>query len=214
MDFAKRFIGNAPLGDSALELRVLNSAANLIHTAAAWRWSVGALAAEAVVNDQKDYDFTDPTDLLYLLPSKLIYSDGHLDVLNPIAVIANETTTKGVPNQISLVDADTFRIFPTPSGLSSPLPNIYVLYKKKNTVITAGNKGTAATLLFPDEWFFVFEQACLVFAYNFINDPRGGNVGFSQGQASYSGQWGVVMGLIGYMIEREKPFIVDGAVGL
>ena len=215
MAFAKRMIGDAPLDDSNLELRVLNAASNIIHMGAAWRWSVGSLTAEAIVNDQKDYDFTGSgSDLLYLLPSKLVHQGGKVDLLSPVAVIPNETTTVGVPNQISIVDATHFRLYPTPTGFSSPLPNVYALYKKQNTVITNANKSTAATLLFPDEWFFVFEQACLLFAYNFINDPRGGNAGFSAGQGSYSGQWGVVMSLIAYMVEREKPFIIEGTSGL
>jgi len=210
LNFAKRMIGDAPLDDTNLQLRVLNAAANLIHMAAPWRWSVGELDSNSIANGTIDYDFVDPTDVFYLLGGELNHADGKKDTLQAVSYLPNNTVIAGTPQQVMLVDADTYRVYPSPSGFAATFPVIRVFYKKKNTVITAGNVGTATTLLFPDEWFFVFEQACLMFAYQFINDPRGGSAQFAGGQSAFSGQWGVTMSLLQYMIEKEKPFFIDG----
>jgi len=210
MDYAKRFVGDMPVDDSEVKLRILNDASDMVHEAANWRWTVAFLSSQALTFGTIDYDFTDPTDLLYLVKGRLVNGNVSPAIEEDLTVthnLSNDTSIDGQPTQIAIVDADTYRIQPVPQGTSGEEPTILTWYKLQNTDITTGNVSTASTLLFPDEWFWVYQQVVLLFAMTFTNDFRTGTVTVNGNTVSYSGQWGVVQGALEVMKEKEKPFL-------
>lgn len=209
LDFAKRIIGNSPLDDAELKYRVLQDPSDYIHMAAAWRWSVGQLTKQLVVSGTEDYTVTDPTDLRYLVRAELRFSDGHREFLTPVHSLTASGITKGSPREISLVNSTTVRLYPIPNYTAGLEPSLIVDYKKKNTNITAGNIGTAATLLFDDEWFHVYQAGVLAHAFMFTDNPRLGAVTVGNQSVQFSGQWGVFQGLLVQMAQKEKPLTLE-----
>lgn len=209
MNYAKRFVGSLPVDDTDLKLRILNDAATMMHLYANWSWTVSSIAEDDIVDEQSDYDVT-LTNNLYLLRANIVDPDGeNIAHVDPTHSIVAGSRIKGVPTQVSLVDSDTIRFYPTPNGLPAST-KFHLFYKTKPTQITAGNVSTASTLDFPDEWHWVYNEIVLLKALRFSsNELEGGVQSNSQGQFVYSGQWGVVMAALEFMRAREKPFLYD-----
>lgn len=206
--YAKRFVGRIPLDDSELKLRLLQDAADRFHTYFPWSWTLGTLDAISINNDQQEYTFTDPNDFFYILKGEIRQPAQTETVkLRPAHSIplSNE---KGNPNLISKASATTLRLSPTPDGYQDNA-SLYVWYKKKNNVLDAGNVTTASTLLFPDEWFWVFQEIVLAKAFEFENTGRAGNVQVQDNKITYTGQLAKAQAALMEMARREKPLLED-----
>ena len=208
LDYASRFEGNAPIDDADLKLRILQAASDMIHLAAAWRWSVDLTTSQNLANGDVDYTFSAPSpEALYIVRAQLRDANGGLRELKPSAVVSNDGNIKGKPDEIQLVSQTSVKVYPVPA--SSTTQRLIVHHKKQNTVITEANDDSAASLLLPDEWFFVYQEAVLLWTMRFMQNPAAGTVSFSGGQANYSGQHAYVMSLIEFMRLKEKPFLMD-----
>lgn len=206
--YAKRWVGNLPVDDTALKLRLLNDASNMLHMWALWDWSVGQFDQLAVVNDQQDYTISDPGDVLYPVKGEIRSADDQEVIeLTPVASIPADTNIKGsVPNRFSLAAATTLRVAPCPASFSGT-NEILSWYKKANTVITSGNTATPATLLFGDEWFWVYQEIVLAKALSFAHDPRAGGFQIGERGVGASGQWGNAVAGLTFMTQREKLLV-------
>lgn len=208
INYAKRWIGNLPVDDTALKLRLLNDASNMVHMWALWDWSVGQFDQLAVVNDQQDYTISDPGDVLYPVRGEIRSADDQEIIeLTPVASIAVDTNIKGaLPNRFSIPNATTLRLAPCPASFSGT-NEILSWYKKKNTVITSGNTATPATLLFDDEWFWVFQDVVLAKAMAWSHDPRAGQFQIGEKGVAANGQWGAAISGLTFMAQREKLLV-------
>lgn len=208
LDYAARFEGNAPIDDADLKLRILNSASDMIHLYSPWRWSVALTTSQDLVNGTTDYTFSAPSPTaLYIVRAQLRDADGGIRELKPNAVVSNDGNIKNKPDEIQLVNQTTVRVYPVPSvGRTTRL---IVHHKIANTEITEANDDQAAGLLLPDEWFFVYQEAVLLYTMRFMQNPAAGSVAFTGGNANYSGQYGNVMSLLEFMRQKEKPFLMD-----
>lgn len=217
LDYAKRFIAGSPLDDVDIEVRILNQASNRMHMAANWHWTLGALTDATVINDQDDYTIaTFPADFLQLAKSELWFADGTVEPLRIVGLLETNDNISGGPKRVSYFNdgSDKVRLFPTPTGYASGKePVIVQTYKKKNTVLVSGSLTTATDLLFPDEWFWVFEEFVLYKAYDFTRDPRAGGVTYVKSpngiQTQYTGKLGEALAGINEMLEIEKPLVGD-----
>lgn len=208
LDFASRWEGNAPIDDADLKLRILNAASDMIHLAAPWRWSVAETTSQNLVDGTTDYTFSAPSpEALYIVRAQLRDAEGGIRELKPNVVVSNDGNIKGKPDEIQLVSQTAVRVFPVPAvGRTTRL---LVHHKKANTEITEANDDTAGSLLLPDEWFFVYQEAVLLYTMRFMQNPAAGSVAFTGGNANYSGQYGYVMSLLDFMRQKEKPFLMD-----
>lgn len=206
IDYAKRFIGNMPVDDTEMKLRILNDASDLIWHAAPWRWSVGALDIVTLQNDQQDYEVNEPTDFNDLLFCYLTDGQQKWDV--QVAGALPETQVmKGQPSAVSLEGDATLRFLPVPTGYGDA---VYALtwYKKLSPEITADNLTTDwETTTGAGAWGHVFQAFVLYYAMQFANYPKAGGVTFMDGKAQYTGQLGVAMALLDRMIASEPKFL-------
>ncbi len=217
LDYAKRFIGGSPLDDADIKVSIVNQASNRMHMAANWHWTLGALVDATVVNDQDDYTIsTFPSDFLQLAKSELWFADGSVEPLRVVGLLETNDNIAGGPRRVAYFNdgADKVRLYPTPTGYASGSePVIVQSFKKTNTVLTTGNLGTSTNLLFPDEWFWVFEEFVLYKAYDFTRDPRAGGVTYVESadriQVQYTGKLGEAMAGLKNMLEIEKPLVGD-----
>lgn len=209
LEYAMRFEGNTPIDDVDLELRILQAASDMIHLASPWRWTVALTTSQSIVAGTVDYTVSAPNPAaLYLVRAQIRAADGTVKEIKPSSNLSNDGNIKGVPEEIELTSQTNVRIFPVPTaGIATR--TLIVHHKKANTIITQGNKGTASTLLIPDEWFWVYQEAVLLWAMKFAQNPAAGAVTFAQGQAQYTGQHGFVMSLLAFMMQKEKPFYLD-----
>lgn len=211
INYAKRFVGNMPVDDATIIYRILNDASDRVHLFANWSWSVAFLESEDIVSGTIDYTYTDPTDLLYIVHAALV--NGNVNPateedLTIVSHLSSDTSIEGTPTQLSYLTSTTYRLQPVPQYTAGEEPKILTWYKLQNTNITSGNVGTASTLLFPDEWFWVYQQLVLLDAMIFTHDPRAGSVTVNNNQIQFSGQWGVVQGSLQAMHQKEKPFLI------
>ena len=201
--YAKRFVGNVPVDDTAIKLRILNDAAAKLWLAAPWRWSIATVTPVALVNDQQDYVIGSfPGTFMYWYAAQM-NDVNNIYNLN-ISATLHAHTKKGRPERLA-VQGSGFRLHPVPTGYTT-LPYVFLWYKKLMTAITAGN--VAAELLathgLPDEWFYVYQEIVLLKAYLFDQDPRAGMAQYSNGQVQYTGQYAVAEAAIQEMKNQEN----------
>jgi len=212
LNYAKRFCSNAPIDDSDLSMRILNSASNRIHLFAPWSWSVAEHTQVDIANGMVDYTVADNSStLLYLIKSELSRDDSKRDRIQVVHSLPANIQGAGSIAEVALTSNTNLRVSPIPKYDSNDLPRMFTWYKKRNTVITSGNAGTASTLLFPDEWFWVFEEFVLLYAMRFsdANSNRVGDILVSGNSIRHNGQHGVAQEALLFMAAKEKPFLLD-----
>jgi hypothetical protein len=210
LDYAKRFIGNIPVDDSAMNVRILDSAHKRLWMRAPWRWTVGMLEPAAMVNGQQEINLVaTAADLSYLLHARVVNTDNPHDLQVVSHIPENYGLISGRPSQIAFVSGtpQKLRLSPSPSGYTT-LPTIFSAYKRTATELTSGNIGSSYSTLagVPDDWFWVYEEMVLLRALQFVNSPRAGSVTVNGNQAQYTGQMGVVEAAIQEMLAHEKKF--------
>jgi len=199
-----------PLED--VQLYILQDAIYDFWLQAPWRWSIGALAAQQILAGAQVTTLTAslPTDYLYLLDAH--FTDGQDFVpLSVEAYLPSGSAVKGVPNKVSLIvyppilsTQPVFILDPIPTSL--PNANnwyIWARYKKMAPVLTPVTIRQAGTQLFDDEYFPVFKQCVLYYAYLWGDDQRAGTMQAAQGQTQATGQLGVYKGMLDMMRAQE-----------
>jgi hypothetical protein len=202
---AQKYIRMEPLED--VQYQVLDDACKLIWMADAWRWTIGSLANFNLSASTQDYAYGGSlSDYLYTW--RAYVANG--DTMQPLAVDPELPTTEvqlcATPSRIAKVTgAATFRVFPVPG---TPLVGTWTVvqqYKKIAPTISVANAGTAGALIMDDEWFHVYFEAVLYYAFKYGFDSRAGTVQYdaSKGQTIYTGQYGVLMAAIERMRYHE-----------
>jgi hypothetical protein len=234
LNYAKRMCGNMPVDDANLNPRVLDDANKALWMAAPWRWTIAPLEVVTLVNNQQDYNLATHSDLLFLVQSSI--TDG--EQRSELQVSANLPSTPSAPfpivgkvQRVSYVPGSPqkLRTFPVPSGYSTTaMPSTLTWYKQLAPTIAAGNVTTDYTTLtattggsgsnvgYPGEFFWVFREMVLLYAYQFTHDARLGGVAFETSidpksgntvnAVKYSGQYAVVQDGINQMKLAEKKF--------
>jgi len=207
LNYAKRFVGQLPVDDTTVKLRMLNDAHTKLWMAALWRWTVGSIEVVTVVNDTQDYNLSTLEDFLFLACARI--TDGeNIHDLAVSSTLPQTAVLKGLPKQVQYIlgTPHKMRLFPVPTGYSVP-PKVLSVYKKKAAELTEGNITSEYSLLgIPAEWFWVYQEIVLLKAMQFAHDPRLGAVAFSNNGAAYSSQYGVVEAVIEEMRRAEKKF--------
>jgi hypothetical protein len=233
LNYAKRMCGNMPVDDANLNPRVLDDANKALWMAAPWRWTIAPLEVVTLVNNQQDYTLASHADLLFLYQSSI--TDG--EQRSELQVSANLPSTPsapfpivGKPQRVSYVPGSPqhLRTFPVPSNFpSNAMPSLLTWYKQLAPTVAAGNVttpyntltqttgGSGTNVGYPDEFFWVYREMVLLYAYQFSHDARLGGVAFENavdktGQnvatTKYSGQYAVVHDGIQQMKIAEKKF--------
>ena len=233
LNYAKRMCGNMPVDDSNLQPRVCDDANKALWMAAPWRWTIAPLETLTVVNTQQDYSLASHPDLLFLVNCSI--TDGEqrseLQVSANLPAIQSTPPIVGKVQRVSYVPGSPqkLRTFPVPSGYpSTAMPSMLTWYKQLAPTVISANMATDYNTLtqttggsgqnvgFPAEFFWVYREMVLLYAYQFTHDARLGGVAFettvdpktgqSVATAKYSGQYAVVADGINQMKMAEKRF--------
>jgi len=188
---------------------ILDHALKHMWMTAPWRWTVGALTPVTLASNTEDYTITRPTptdDMLYLLRAQYVQAqaggkDGARDL--DIESYLPTNVIIGQPSAVALTSSTNLRVFPKPGTLSGT-NQIVLQYKKTCSQITKQNMHTAGVQVFDDEWFPVYVQGVLYYAYMFADDTRAGSASVQPGGTAYSGQLGVYRAALNEMALREK----------
>ena len=191
---------------------ILDDAAKFFWMAAPWSWTLGNLLPLTLTAATSDYTLTDPADFLYIQPASVYLSEGSSDVGRHIEVVSHINSTVkvvgGQPSQITHPATNTYRVFPMPGSAVASGTQIIGLYKKICPVIDESTQYTAGQQVFDDTWFWVYRSVVLYFAYLYTDDQRAGGAQVdSKGNATFSGQRGIVEANIAIMKMRE-PLLV------
>jgi hypothetical protein len=239
LNYAKRMCGNMPVDDSNLNPRVLDDANKALWMAADWRWTIAPLEVLTIANAQQDYPLASHPDLLFLVHSSITDGEQKSDLI----VTANLPSTPTNPPIVGKVQRVSYvpgvagtpgtpqklRTFPVPSGYpTSAMPSMFTWYKQLAPTIVGTNVTTDYTALtqttggsgtnvgFPAEFFWIYREMVLLYAYQFTHDARLGSVagetstdpktGQQIYNVKYSGQYAVVQDGIQQMKMAEKRF--------
>lgn len=176
--YIKNYGGTQTL--NSLDLLAMNAANRRFHLAAPWSWSVGALEEVALEIGTQDYPLvSEPTDFLRLSQVRQFVNGKATMTMDIVGNLPATVYSVGAPTQVTTYDTGTltYRVWPKPSGfLVGKEPVLMGDYKRKTTEITSGNKSTADILLFPDEYYHVYELLVLHYAMLYANDMRAGTV--------------------------------------
>lgn len=197
LNAALEMIQGLPIDGNNIRLRVMDDAAKIIWMAAPWRWSVGVLVLTQISNDTDEVTISGnvPADFLKLVWAGLLSADQPQDLII-VPALPDAGVFKGQPKRITAttVTANTFRLFPIPTGYTSA-PYLAAVYKKKHTEITAANESTSEALVMDDEYYYVYQAFVLYYAFLYAEDPRA------------SGQFQVAMTLLEGMKQQEAPVL-------
>lgn len=208
INYAKRWVGNAPIDDANLLYRVLNDAQCQLWMAAPWQWTIGTLEEATVVNGSQDISLVGSyANLLNLL--HVNWTDGQSKKDIQIAsTLPSTSSITGTVSQVAYIAGtpNKIRQYPAPAGYATGT-KLNGVYKLTAPVINAGNIATALSTInvgSHDEWFWVFQEIVLLKAYKFIKDPREGTVQVQAQGTVYTGQHAVVQAAIAAMMAGEE----------
>lgn len=209
--YASSFIRGGRLTDPTVELRIMDDANKMLWMLHPWSWSLGALGTVTFADGTQDYTVSDPGDFLRIQWAARTNGD-YLKPIGPMAALPVLSAHKGPTAKVAVAGISggniTLRYWPVPNTTDTGL----TLYKKTTTKITDGNKATATTLTFPDEFYPLYQEIVLYKAWQFTSDPRAGGAQSNGQQNAYTGQLGLVMALAKDYYDGE-PLLVD-ALGL
>lgn len=202
-DNAKIFVRNMPLED--VRYRILDNANKMIWMAHPWRWTLGSVTNFNLADNTQDYTQAPPGDFLY---TRYAYcTDGNTrPILVPVASLpTTEVIAAGTPSQIAFMGSNTWRLFPKPGAYGGTTWTVVQLYKKAAPLITVANAGTGGALVMDDEWFHVYEECVLYWAFKYAFDSREGQAQYdvSARKAVLGGQLAKAKYWIGQMAESE-----------
>ena len=202
----KQKVRKMPLED--VQLQILQDALTDFWMAATWRWTVNGFVM-GLTAGSADQPITPPlTNILYFIDA--IFSDGQTIYPGHVEPFLPVTVVKGVPNKLwynSVTSA--FKVSPLPINL--PNNNTWSLsarYKLQVPILTPPNIRVAGTQLFDDEYWPVFKNALLYYAYLWGDDQRAGQLTFANGQVQATGQLGLYQFGLQQMKERE-PLLTE-----
>ncbi len=213
MSYAKRFVGNGPVDDTALKYRILDDANRRLWMADNFRWNTGNTEIVTLLEDTQDVNIVSAlTDFQFLTVAKLITSETTGDIteidLKIAQILPATTILKGTPRTVSYIvgTPQKMRFFPVPHYGGAAMPKVLGWYKKKAVEITSANAGSdyETTTGVPSDWFWVYQEIVLLKAYLFLRDPRAGTVTVQGSQIQYNGQYGVVEEALTQMRTSEK----------
>jgi len=174
--YAKTMVKSMRLDD--IKLRILFDSLSLIWHAAPWEWTIGEITESpiTVTTSTTQYAITVPSDFSRLEMAILV-DDAHL--FKPLAIrsyLPAASVKTGETMEIAKVPGSAnVRVYPkSPASLPSTAQKIILLYKKTTPNLTASDYASTTILALPDDWFHVYCNAVLYFAYLYADDDRAG----------------------------------------
>jgi hypothetical protein len=216
LNYAKRFMGNMPLDDATIKLRILDDAHKKLWMAAPWSWTLAPLEVVQINNDTQDHVLSGAyADLLGLVHVSITNGQEKND-LAISAILPVTTVIKGRPSQVQYVSGtpSKLRLLPVPTGYpvnptTALQPKIISIYKKKSATIdtTAAGNDYTTTSGVPAEWFWVYQEIVLLKAFQFTHDPRLGSVSVTPNGIQFTGQYAAVEAAIAEMRRNEEKLL-------
>lgn len=199
----KQKLRKMPLED--VQLYILQDAFSDFWLAAPWRWTVGGFSLQVTAGTADQPLDSTPDDILYFIDA--LFTDGqtvnslHVESFLPTVIL------KGYPNKLwfdSISSPSLLKLSPFPATLPNT-SNWYIVtrYKKRVPLLTPSNIRIAGTQIFNDEYWQVFKQGLLYYAYLWGDDQRAGSLTFADGKMQATGQLGLYLYSVQQMRERE-----------
>ena len=228
VNYAKEFVAHAAIDATNIQTRLINNAADRMWMFAPWSWTISSLPQSTLAEDTEDYTIVDPTDVLHLVRAEInkASQNNQTHRLEVVHNLDSQTAIKGPPRAVSLVNATTLRLWPVPSGLATAdTGKLLVWYKEQRPeIVISGASGTQVdydnpdSLVFPDEWFWVYQELVMYYAMKFAADPRAGSVLIDTDGNSittrYKGQLAEAMDALNQMATKEKLFLHNDGAGV
>lgn len=207
--YAKLFVKNSPIDNATIAPQLLDTAYRFLWMLAPWSWTLGALSIVTFSSGVQDYTATDPEDFLRLEWAGRSRANDRMEDLSIVAALPSDTAYKQPPVKISVVSISggniNLRFWPTPNNSSE---RVFSLYKKVSTKIVAGNQASAV-LVFPDEFFPLYQEIVLMKAYQYLQDQRAGSAQVDgRGQFAYTGQLAIVMAMV-EQYKKAEPILLN-----
>lgn len=187
-------------------------ASNYIWTAAPWRWTVGSLAPIPMVAGVQELAVvTPPTDFLRL--EKCYEADGTtLTPIKPVSTIPGSANLTRPPGYVCVSaitgsTPTTIRFDALYPALGTRTPKFWAWYKKIAPIIS-NDLNTPGELVMDDDYYQIFVEWVLYYAYRYADDQRAGAAQVSmnaQGekQIAYTGQLGVARAALEELRQEE-----------
>lgn len=211
LDFAKQMIKDMPF--ERVWTQVAQDSSNYIWNAAPWRWTIGSLAPITLTANAQEFTVaTPPSDFLRL--EKCYEADGTtLNPIKPVSTIPGTANLTRPPNYVcisAITDSTptTIRfesLYPTiPAGRT---PKFWAWYKKTAPILTDA-LDTPGALIMDDDYYQVFTEWVLYYAYRYADDQRAGAAQVSVSpegarQIVYTGQLGVARAALEELRQQE-----------
>lgn len=199
VDYAAQMIKSMPI--NTVGSLVCQQASNFIWTAAPWRWTIGTLSPITMVAGNQEHSIVSaPTDFLCL--EQCYEADSiSLRAIKPVSSLPPSATMTRLPNYVaisSITNATpaTIRFEALyPSIQATKTPKFWAWYKKIAPILSA-DLNTPGALIMDDDYYQVYTEWVLYYAYRYADDQRAGGAQISvtpdgKKQTVYTGQLGV-----------------------
>ena len=192
---------------------IAQDASNYIWTAVPWRWTIGVLSPITLAAGVQEFTVASaPTDFLRL--EQCYASDGTtLRAITPISSLPGSATLTRQPNfvAISSITGST----PAQIRFDSLYPNLgmntthkFWAWYKKIAPILAGSLNTPGALVMDDDYYQIYEEWVLYYAYRYSDDQRAGGAQVTvspegKRQLAYTGQLAVAKAALEELRSQE-----------
>lgn len=213
LNTARFFVKRVPIDQVGVGENIVRRALSRMWVAAPFTWTIGSNTSFNLAEGQFEYQLTYPVDYSYAVNANLILSDNLAQ--RPLQIVSSLEADEGFVGQPSKIYyrgapgvEDIVRVSPKPLDIVGT-PRVTSLYKRQSPTYTRAQLYNVV-VPFPDDWYWVFEEAVLYEAYRYSDDNRAGDTKVQGDQAVYSGQIAAAMAGINEMKQREPLVILTG----
>lgn len=193
LDYAKIMVSNMPV--DVLFPQIAQDASSSIWTAGPWRWTIGALTPFPLASGVQNFSVPAPPADFLRLDRCYISNSVTMRPVKAVSSIPINALIEQLPDFVAYVPSIASIFFDSLFGpvAASDVWRFYAWYKKQAPVITAANIGTAGLLVMDDDYYWVYREWVLYYAFKYAYDARAGGATVTIGpdgraQVQYSGQ--------------------------
>ncbi len=211
IDYATEFVKSMPF--SRVAAQVAQDVSNEIWGAAPWWWTISTLAPITLTDAVQKNNVVSPPSDFHRFETCYISEGKTKRSVKALAQVPDGATLTGLPNFVAYMDVDNT---PTTTPAQIWFEKLFATggrtwkfwaWYKRTAPLLASAMTTPGALGMPDDYYYVYREGVLYYAFKYATDPRAGGAQVTtQGgnrTVAYTGQLGVYRAAIEELRQQE-----------
>jgi len=199
LDFVKSMVKNMPI--QTVWGAIAQDASNYIWTAAPWRWTIGELSPITLTAASQEFSVVSPPSDFLRLEQCFASDSTTLREIKPVSSLPPSATLIRQPNYVAIsaitaATPATIRFDSIYPALGMNAVHKFWAWYKKIAPVLVSDLDTPGALIMDDDYFQIFRDWLLYYAYRYSDDQRAGGAQVTiaangDRQIAYTGQLAV-----------------------